>query len=632
MTATTTTAPETQSIEDFLLSLDTTALAGGGSTATGGIVSSDASTDPFGSTDLGTLFAGSGFSSLLPGLDLFNTSASTASTSGNTAVTSTTTTTTTTTTNTTTTASAASANANKVGSEATLGLPPSQFTLSPFETSFAPDSAILEPSASTQPLNLPPLLDLFGDFDIAFPQPSLSAAPHQPRPFPATAASTNVDAALAASEFTTPIIKAEFPSAGSNEAVAFVSAAEIATPYSFENILSDAEGDEENGEEEYLVQQRSTKSHKSTAVKRARASAMVTTQPSSPPRGRRGRASQQQAAPATSIKPRTTKTGARKATIVSAPLSPPMDDVSDSDGEHTDATSHTAASYNKDKPESMLHSYARENGIDLGKMSKTEQRMLRNKISAQNFRNRRKAQMSNLSDTVEQLRAEIEQLKTETTKKDGALAKAEKEKREMRQQLQEMRAALERYQKQQPSNTLSASVLPPLMSSSPRPSTPFAAAAAVGGGVSTSASLTSPTASPRFNPRKDLSIASARRGGKPPSAVPAAPTYLNVHSVQIPETHLPESLFSASKKSALENEADDLADVFSTLDIVDTDFAESSDDDFEQGLAALLQYSDAFETFVQVFDLLCSAINIQMLQPLLMSQIAATPTHSAPSY
>ncbi|KAI8320325.1 hypothetical protein GQ54DRAFT_312747 [Martensiomyces pterosporus] len=153
-------------------------------------------------------------------------------------------------------------------------------------------------------------------------------------------------------------------------------------------------------------------------------------------------------------------------------------------------------------------------GIDMKNLTSKERRQLRNKISARNFRVRRKEYISNLEAEVRMHKEEADSLR-----KDLTISK--KENLQLRDEIQKLRLrlnALSLSQTTSSSNTVS---------SSPLASTPASAA----GGNSALARAVMPTTAPaqqpakaspapvvRFNPHKDIGQVVAKKGPAGPSA------------------------------------------------------------------------------------------------------------------
>ncbi|KAI7899886.1 uncharacterized protein BX663DRAFT_519821 [Cokeromyces recurvatus] len=122
-----------------------------------------------------------------------------------------------------------------------------------------------------------------------------------------------------------------------------------------------------------------------------------------------------------------------------------------------------------------LEAYAEADGIDLKKLTPKERRQLRNKISARNFRVRRKEYISTLEGQVNEHKIQAEALKEKLTKVEDENKKLRKEmdylKKQnqiLQQQLQQQQS-IEQQQSKNPVSSTSSSSSPRISSPLPKP-------------------------------------------------------------------------------------------------------------------------------------------------------------------
>ncbi|KAJ2721489.1 hypothetical protein GGI07_003943 [Coemansia sp. Benny D115] len=201
-------------------------------------------------------------------------------------------------------------------------------------------------------------------------------------------------------------------------------------------------------------------------------------------------------------------------------------------------------------------------GIDVKSLSSKERRQLRNKISARNFRVRRKEYISTLEAEVRQVREENDGLKAE-------LAGARKDNSQLRDELQKLRHRISQLsqpqQQQQAAQTTAASgavlTRPPQIAANGVPAAPLLAGASSSSSAHShapKAPVPVPAASPmpRFNPHKDIGQVAAKKtaaqaaaNGTAPSAAQAAQQaagwaaknsrsgFIAVNTAILPESH-----------------------------------------------------------------------------------------------
>ncbi|KAJ2500268.1 hypothetical protein GGH96_002864 [Coemansia sp. RSA 1972] len=164
-------------------------------------------------------------------------------------------------------------------------------------------------------------------------------------------------------------------------------------------------------------------------------------------------------------------------------------------------------------------------GIDMKSLSSKERRQLRNKISARNFRVRRKEYISNLEAEVRMHKEEADGVRRE-------LATSRKDNVQLRDEIQRLRQRLSAMSATQPGSAAAATAAVPAAATAAarfagpvpaRPAGPTPARSAVPVHPAKQAVRTSavaPTSAPmvRFNPNKDIAQSAAKNGSNGSSA------------------------------------------------------------------------------------------------------------------
>ncbi|KAJ2556353.1 hypothetical protein EV175_002067 [Coemansia sp. RSA 1933] len=211
-------------------------------------------------------------------------------------------------------------------------------------------------------------------------------------------------------------------------------------------------------------------------------------------------------------------------------------------------------------------------GVDLKSMSSKERRQLRNKISARNFRVRRKEYLSNLEAEVRMHKEEADGLRRD-------LITTKKENQQLRDELQKLRQRFNAVTVSQPAATAlsSATMVRAAAAASGPPQRPHqqakpvaktvsASPAATPAAASTSAAVTpAAPAAPmvRFNPHKDIGQAAAKKSAAAGSAATnggwaaknSGSGYITVNTTMLPVsfgTTFDEIAMEARRKQAVD--------------------------------------------------------------------------------